>query len=85
MSSYSMVKCEDCKKVYKDDKLKCPKCGLEREVFDPPDRKKGPGAQFREGEGLAGWREVYATSHPISPLTGSCGSCSRSPGYRPGI
>ena len=37
-------------------RLKCPKCGLEREVFDPPDRKKGPGAQFREGEGLAGWR-----------------------------
>ena len=60
MSAYTMVKCEDCRKVYRDDQLKCPKCGLEREVFDPPDRKKGPGAQFREREGEAGWREVYA-------------------------
>ena len=63
LSAYSMVKCEECKKVYRDDQAKCPKCGLEREVFDPPERKKGPGAQFREdrdGEGLAGWREVYS-------------------------
>ena len=64
MASYSMVKCEECKKVYRDDQLKCPKCGLEREVFDPPDRKKGPGAQFRDGEGLAGWREVYSPESP---------------------
>ncbi len=60
LGAYSMIKCEDCRKVYRDTELKCPKCGLEREVFDPPDRKKGPGAQFREGEGDSGWREVYA-------------------------
>jgi predicted phage terminase large subunit-like protein len=59
MSAYSMVKCEECQKVYKDDQVKCPRCGLERDVFDPPDRKKGPGAQFREGEGLMGWAQVY--------------------------
>ena len=54
-----MVKCEECKKVYRDDQVKCPQCGLERDVFDPPDRRKGPGAQFREGEGLMGWAQVY--------------------------
>jgi len=64
LSAYSMVKCEDCRKVYRDDQVKCPKCGLEREVFDPPERKKGPGAQFRDGEGLAGWREVYSDESP---------------------
>jgi hypothetical protein len=60
MNAYSMVKCEECKHVYRDDKAKCPRCGLERDVFDPPERRKGPGAQFREGEGLAGWAHVYA-------------------------
>jgi hypothetical protein len=59
MGAYSMIKCEGCKKVYKDDQVKCPQCGLERDIYDPPDRRKGPGAQFRKGEGLAGWAEVY--------------------------
>jgi hypothetical protein len=59
MTAYSMVKCDECKKVYRDDQVKCPQCGLERDVFDPPDRRKGPGAQFREGEGLMGWAQVY--------------------------
>jgi predicted phage terminase large subunit-like protein len=64
MGAYSMVKCEECRHVYRDDKTKCPQCGLERDVFDPPDRKKGPGAQFREGDGLMGWAEVYAPDRP---------------------
>jgi predicted phage terminase large subunit-like protein len=59
MAAYSMVKCEECRHVYKDDKIKCPRCGLERDIIDPPERQKGPGSQFREGEGLAGWAEVY--------------------------
>ena len=36
MGAYSMIKCAECKHVYRDDKTKCPKCGLERDVFDPP-------------------------------------------------
>jgi hypothetical protein len=67
MTAYSMVKCEECKHVYKDDKTKCPRCGLERDVFDPPERKKGPGAQFREGEGLMGWAQVYS-DEPREPV-----------------
>jgi phage terminase large subunit-like protein len=59
--AYHMVKCEECAKVYKDDQLKCPRCGLEREIFDPPDRKKGPGAQFRDAEAPAGWAAVYGS------------------------
>ena len=59
MSAYSMVKCEECRKVYKDDQPKCPQCGLKRDVFDAPERKKGPGGPARDGEGLMGWREVY--------------------------
>lgn len=50
--------------VYRDTETKCPACGLERDVFDPPERKKGPGAQFREGNGLMGWAEVYAPDRP---------------------
>lgn len=66
MATYGMVKCEECKAVYKDDKAKCPKCGLERDVFDPPDRVKGPGAQFKQGEGLQGWHQVYGAERPES-------------------
>lgn len=67
MAAYSMVKCEECKKVYKDDQVKCPRCGLGRDVFDPPERKKGPGAQFREGGGLMGWARVYS-DEPREPV-----------------
>jgi predicted phage terminase large subunit-like protein len=67
LSAYSMVKCEECRHVYRDDKAKCPRCGLERDVFDPPDRKKGPGAQFRDGEGLMGWAQVYNNEPRESP------------------
>jgi Terminase RNaseH-like domain len=59
MGAYSMVKCEECRHVYRDDKTRCPRCGLDREIFDPPDRKKGPGAQFRGGEAPMGWAAVY--------------------------
>ena len=85
MSAYSMVKCEDCKKVYRDDQLKCPKCGLEREVFDPPDRKKGPGAQFRDGEGLAGWREVYSPESPDAVFDRQYRLLQQVIGMQPGI
>jgi len=64
MGAYSMVKCEECRKVYRDTETKCPVCGLERDVFDPPDRQKGPGAQFREADGLMGWAEVYCPDRP---------------------
>lgn len=64
MGAYSMVKCEECRKVYRDTETKCPVCGLERDVFDPPERQKGPGAQFRDGDGLMGWAEVYAPDRP---------------------
>ncbi len=64
MGAYSMVKCDECRKVYRDTETKCPACGLERDVFDPPERKKGPGAQFREGDGLMGWAEVYRPDRP---------------------
>jgi hypothetical protein len=35
-----------------------PRCGLKRDVFDPPERKKGPGGPGRD-DPLMGWREVY--------------------------
>jgi predicted phage terminase large subunit-like protein len=59
MTAYSMVKCEECRKVYKDDQPKCPQCGLKRDVFDEPERKKGPGGPGQPGDGVMGWREVY--------------------------
>jgi hypothetical protein len=59
-----MVKCEECRHIYRDDKLKCPRCGLERDIFDPAERQKGPGAQFRDGGGLMGWAEVYKPDRP---------------------
>jgi hypothetical protein len=54
-------------KVYRDDQAKCPKCGLEREVFDRRSGRKGRARTVQErlgGEGLAGWREVYSDESP---------------------
>ena len=39
LGAYSMVKCEECRQIYRDDKLKCPRCGLERDIFDPAERR----------------------------------------------
>jgi phage terminase large subunit-like protein len=67
LGAYAMVKCT-CGKVYRDDRVKCPQCGLERDIVDPPERRKGPGAQFRDGGGGTSWADAYAPARRETPF-----------------
>ena len=80
MGASSMIKCAECQHVYRDDKTKCPKCGLERDVFDPARQAEGPGRPVPGGRGPDGLGRRVRRAAPRCRLRTSGGPAAAAAG-----